>query len=100
MSLQELKEQIFKLSVGDRIALVNLIVESLQSELNSQADQPELIGQSSAYVPASFIRGNLRAGRTAAIKRMRGFLRTDKPAPTDAQVQAMLEEKLVEKYLQ
>lgn len=65
MLLQEVKEQAFKLSVNDRLVLVNLIVESLQKELNHQ---------------------------------MRGFLKTDKPVITDMEVQAMLEERLLEKY--
>ncbi len=41
MSLQEAKEQAFNLSVSERLTLVNLIIESLQSELNSKANHPE-----------------------------------------------------------
>jgi CRISPR/Cas system CSM-associated protein Csm3 (group 7 of RAMP superfamily) len=100
MSLQEVKEQVFKLSVSDRLALVNLIVESLQTELNSQAVQTESSEQPSVYIPGSSIRGYLRAERTTLINRMRGFLKIDKPAPTDSEVQSMLEERLAEKYLQ
>jgi len=94
MSLQKVKEEVFKLSISDRLNLVNFIVESLQGELNHQLEQ------SSAYIPGSSIRGNLRAQRTALINQMRGFLKTDQPAPTDTEVQTMLEEQLVEKYLQ
>lgn len=36
--------------------------------------------------------------RSAAIKRMRGLLVTDRLAPTDAEVAAMLKERLTEKY--
>jgi hypothetical protein len=75
MSLQELKEQAFKLSVSDRLALVSAIIESLQDMPGSAPD------------------------RSSAIKRMRGLLKTDQPAPTDAEVTAMLEERRVEKYL-
>ncbi|MBL1174198.1 hypothetical protein [Pantanalinema sp. GBBB05] len=75
MSLQELKEQAFKLSVGDRLALVGAIIESLQ-ELPS-----------------------LPPERSRAIEQMRGLLKTDQPAPTDEEVAAMLEERRVEKYL-
>ncbi len=74
MSLQELKEQAFKLSVSDRLALVSAIVESLQDTSISAHD------------------------RSSAIKRMRGLLRTAQLAPTDAEVAAMLEERRVEKY--
>ncbi len=75
MSLQELKNQAYKLSVSDRLDLVNAIVESLRRELRTQPD------------------------RKAAIDRMRGLAKTDAPAPTDAEVEAMLEERLVEKYM-
>lgn len=76
MSLQELKEQAFKLSVSDRLALVNAIIQSLQDTLNPQPNRKTLINQ------------------------MRGLLKTAQPSPTDAQVQAILEERRVEKYLQ
>jgi len=99
MSLQEVKEQAFKLSLSDRLALVNLIIESLQEELNNQKSQSEPVEQPS-YIPRSSIRGRLRAERTALIDQMRGLLKTDKPAPTDDEIQAMLGERLVEKYLQ
>jgi len=75
MLLPELKAQVFKLPPSDRLALVTAIVESLQDTLVSQ---PE---------------------RSGAIQRMRGLLKTDKPAPTDQEVVAMLEERRVEKYL-
>ena len=76
MSLQELKEQAFKLSVSDRLALVNAIIQSLQDTLYPQTNRKTLINQ------------------------MRGLLKTDQPAPTDDQIQAILEERRVEKYLQ
>lgn len=100
MSLKEVKEQAFKLSMSDRLALLNLIVESLQRELNGQPIQSESVEQPSAYISGSSIRGRLRAERITLINQMRGFLKTDEPAPNDAQVQSMLEERLVEKYLQ
>ncbi len=75
MSLQELKEQAFKLSVSDRLALVNAIIQSLQDTLNPQPNRKTLINQ------------------------MRGLLKTDQQPPTDAQIEAILEERRVEKYL-
>lgn len=75
MLSQELKAQIFKLSPGDRLALISVIVESLQ---DTSVTQP------------------IRSG---AIRRMRGLLKTDQPTPTDAEVAVMLEERRVEKYL-
>lgn len=76
MSLQELKEQAFKLSVSDRLALVSAIIDSLQNTLSSQPN------------------------RKALIQQMRGFLKTDQPSPTDAEVAEMLQARRVEKYLQ
>jgi hypothetical protein len=76
MSLQELKEQAFKLSVSDRLALLSAIIDSLQNTLSSQPN------------------------RKALIRKMRGLLKTDQPSPTDAQVEEMLQARRVEKYLQ
>ncbi|MBW4622062.1 MAG: hypothetical protein KME17_22245 [Cyanosarcina radialis HA8281-LM2] len=75
MSLQELKEQAFKLSVRDRLSLISAIIESLQEMPSSS---PE---------------------RSRAIGRMRGLLKTDRSAPTDEEVVTLLEERQVEKYL-
>jgi hypothetical protein len=74
MLLQELKDQVFKLPSSERLALASAIIESLQS-------QP------------------IFADRSGAIQRMRGLLKTDRPAPTDEEVAAMLEERRLEKYL-
>jgi hypothetical protein len=76
MLLQEVKEQVFKLPPSDRLALIAAIVESLQDTPVSAID------------------------RSSAIRRMRGLLKTDQPAPTDEEVAAMLEERRMEKYLQ
>jgi hypothetical protein len=76
MLSSELKAQVFKLTPSDRLALISVIVESLQESPASQSE------------------------RSAAIRRMRGLLKTDRPAPTDEEVAAMLEERRVEKYLQ
>lgn len=97
MSLQETKEQAFKLSVSDRLTLVNLIIESLQNELTSQTAP---LKQPFTTNPSSPIQKLLYAEGTTLIQQMRGFLKTDKPAPTDTEVQTMLEERIKEKYLQ
>ncbi|OUC12625.1 MAG: hypothetical protein B0A82_21335 [Alkalinema sp. CACIAM 70d] len=76
MLSQELKAQVFKLPPSDRLALISAIIESLQNTPVPQSD------------------------RSSAIRRMRGLLKTDQPAPTDEEVAAMLEERRVEKYLQ
>lgn len=84
MLLQKLKKQVYKLSVSDRLVLVSVIIESLQEIPSLQSDSVER---------------TLR-DRSNAIKRMRGLLKTDQPAPTDEEVEVMLEERRVEKYLQ
>jgi len=76
MLSQELKAQVFKLPPSDRLALISAIVESLQDAPVNQLD------------------------RSGAIRRMKGLLKTEQPAPTDEAVAAMLEERRVEKYLQ
>jgi hypothetical protein len=40
-----------------------------------------------------------KSERTRIIKQMKGLLKTNQPAPTDEQVNAMLEQHRVEKYL-
>ena len=75
MSLQELKNQAYKLSVSDRLELINAIVQSLQHELRPR---PDLKGLT---------------------ERMSGLLKIDVSPPTDAEVEEILEERLEEKYL-
>ena len=75
MSLQELREQALQLSVSDRLALMKTILYSLEEELRP------------------------RPNRKGAAQRLIGLAKTDQPPPTDAEVEAMLEERLVEKYL-
>ncbi|MEI3651774.1 MAG: hypothetical protein AN482_02595 [Anabaena sp. LE011-02] len=75
MSLQELKEQAFQLPESDRLELIRAIIESLQNQPSQKSE------------------------RTRIIKQMKGLLKTNQPAPTDEQVNAMLEQHRVEKYL-
>jgi len=74
--LQAVRKQIYKLSVLERLELVETIVQSLEEELRPR---PQL--------PADFV------------DRMIGLAKTDSPPPTDAEVEAMKEERLVEKYM-
>lgn len=76
MSLEELRKQALQLSVSDRLELMKTIIYSLERELRPRPD------------------------RKGAVERLRGIAKTDTPPPTDAEVEAMLEERLVEKYLQ
>ncbi len=74
--LQELRKKALNLSVSDRLLLLQAIADSLSEELRPR---PEL--------PPDFL------------DRMIGIGKTDSPPPNDAEVEAMLEERLVEKYL-
>jgi len=75
MSLQELKEKAFQLPESDRLELVRAIIESLQNQPSQKYE------------------------RTRIIKQMKGLLKTNQPVPTDEQVNAMLEEHRMEKYI-
>ncbi|NER38811.1 MAG: hypothetical protein F6J93_33465 [Oscillatoria sp. SIO1A7] len=75
MNVQELKNEAYKLSVSDCLILANSIIQSLQDDLRP------------------------RPNRQGIAQRMIGLLKTDEPPPNDAEVEAMLEERLVEKYL-
>ena len=74
--IQELKNQAYKLSVSDRLELIEAIVRSLQIDL---CPRPQL--------PDNFL------------SELRGIGKTENPPPTDAEVEVMIEEHLVEKYL-
>ncbi|MEA5530465.1 hypothetical protein VB638_12870 [Dolichospermum sp. UHCC 0684] len=60
---------------SDRLELIRAIIESLQNQPSQKSE------------------------RTRIIKQMKGLLKTNQPAPTDEQVNAMLEQHRVEKYL-
>lgn len=75
MSFQELKEQVIRLPVHERLSLVTAIVESLQ-ELSNGASE-----------------------RSKAVQNMRGLLKTPQPALSDEEVAIMLEARRLEKYL-
>lgn len=76
MPWQELRKEAMQLSVSDRLALVEAIVQSLQFELEPRPPLPE-----------------------GVLERLRGSLKTDSPPPTDEEIDAMLEQRLEEKYL-
>lgn len=76
MSWQELRKEALQLSVSDRLLLVEAIVRSLSNDLRPRPP-----------VPKSTLTG------------LHGLLKTDEPPPTDEEIEAMLEERLKEKYL-
>ncbi|HAZ47489.1 MAG TPA: hypothetical protein DCZ55_24300 [Cyanobacteria bacterium UBA11371] len=74
MNLQELKQEAYKLSVSDRLALIEALVQSLMNELETR-------------LPVA--KGTLTG--------LRGLLKTDAPPPSDEEVQVILEERVEEK---
>ena len=75
MTLQEIQEQALRLSLEERWQLINALMQSVQTQ-----SQPKVKPKGLA---ASLI----------------GIAKTDTPAPTDEEVKAMLDERLVKKYL-
>ncbi len=102
-----LSREAHKLSVTDRLALVNAIVESIRRELRPPQSLPDNFVEPMTGLPKNDrppptnTEVKIRFGndRKGAAKRLRGLAKTDMPPPTDAEVAAMLEERLVEKYL-
>lgn len=54
---------------------------------------PTLLFLVSAIIQSLQEAAGAKGDRNAAIQQMRGVLKTDQPAPTNAQVEAMLEER-------
>ncbi|WP_292801329.1 hypothetical protein [Nostoc sp. NMS7] len=75
MTLRELEDQALRLSAEDRWQLINTLVRSLQPKLQPTSKAKGLA--------ASLI----------------GIAKTDTLPPTDEEVKAMLDERLVQKYL-
>ena len=75
MLLQELKNQVRKLPISDRLELLRSIIDSIQE------------------TPISTPK------RTQAISRMKGLLKTSQPTPTDVEVGSILEQHRMDKYL-
>lgn len=102
-----LSREAHQLSVTDRLALVNAIVESIRRELRPRQLLPDdfvepITGAPKTDTPMptdAEVKIRLEPDRKGAAKRLRGLAKTDMPPPTDAEVALMLEERLVEKYL-
>ena len=75
MNLQEIKNQAIKLSVEERIELINAIALSLQNTSTERSNRKDLI------------------------QKMKGFLKTDSLPPDDTEVQEILEQHREAKFL-
>lgn len=76
MTLQELQRAVQQLSVDEQLVLLETIVQSMKVRQQQLVDRHVLVDQ---------LRGCLK--------------RTGQPTPTDEDIEAMREERLVEKYL-
>jgi hypothetical protein len=92
MTRQEFIDEIMRLSVADRIALIEAISRSLREDLEAN-------GASTATpdAPASDAPDEL-AHRRDAVRRLRGALKFDGPAPSDEEVKEIITDYLIEKY--
>ncbi|BAU13489.1 hypothetical protein LEP3755_40280 [Leptolyngbya sp. NIES-3755] len=81
MTLKELEQQVHQLSISERLSLLNTITRSLQQDLTHPEKPAQL-------------------HKRALVEQLQGCLkRPGKPTPTDEEIDAMREERLVEKYL-
>lgn len=79
MTLNELQDHALQLPIEERWQLVNRLVRSLQPQSLPDVEQDN-------------------EGEDL-VRSLIGIAKTDGPAPTDEEVRAMLDERLVEKYL-
>lgn len=75
MTLNELQEQALKLSSEERLQLIDTLTKSVQSQPHTTKRPKGLV--------ASLV----------------GIARTEGPVPNDEEVKALLDERLVQKYL-
>jgi hypothetical protein len=81
MTLQEIEQQVYQLTITERLSLLNTITRSLQRDII----QPK---------------NSAQVDKLALVEQLRGCLkRPGEPAPTDEEIEAMREQRLVEKYL-
>jgi hypothetical protein len=76
MILQELQQAIYQLSAEEQLSLLETLVQALKARQQQAVDRRALVNQ---------LRGCLK--------------KPGQPIPTDADIEAMQEERLVEKYL-
>jgi hypothetical protein len=87
MTRQEFIEEIRRLSVADRIALIEAISRSLREDLEAN-------GASAGASDAA----DERARRLGAVRRLRGALKFDGPPPSDEEAKEIITDYLTEKY--
>ncbi|ERT09318.1 addiction module component family protein [Lyngbya aestuarii BL J] len=96
MNWQELRKEADNLPVYERLLLVEAIIRSLSNELRPKEPIPDEVWER--------LRGGLKTDEPSPTKggltELIGILKTDNPPPTDEEIEAILDERLEEKYLQ
>jgi hypothetical protein len=91
MTRQQLIEEVRKLSVEDRVTLIELISRSLREDLVPTGDSKLAASSGESPPPAG------EARRTLS-QRLRGIVKFDGPPPTDEEVKDAYADYLLEKY--
>ncbi len=89
MTHQQFIEEIKQLSVKDRIALIEVISRSLRDDLEANGWEAQ---------PSESNQQNERERKIAAVRRLRGILKTEGPPPTDEELKDDYTNYLMEKY--
>lgn len=96
MNWQELRKEADNLPVYERLLLVEAIIRSLSNELRPKEPIPEGVVERLRGVLKTDEPSPTKGGLTELI----GLLKTDNPPLTDEEIEAILDERLEEKYLQ
>ncbi|HEX8096783.1 MAG TPA: hypothetical protein VF507_02050 [Pyrinomonadaceae bacterium] len=94
MTPQQFIEEIKRLSVADRIALAEAIFRSLREELETQSAEDGTTDEGVQGMSA----GDEQELRIAAVRRLRGVLKTAGESPSDQEMKEDYTNHLVEKY--
>jgi len=93
MTRQQFIEEIKRLPITDRVALIEAISRGLREEL--EADGSAFPPLSDAFLSDG---ADERARRMSAVRRLRGALKFDGPPPSDEEVKEIIADYLTEKY--
>lgn len=100
MSLEQLKENISSLSLSKRFTLVDLLLESLKSDLHSHTQLVKNTEIPPCEITIDKMLEYLHSERASLMSGMGGLLSTSQPSPSDQAVQGMLQQRQLEKFLQ
>ncbi|MFB2893516.1 hypothetical protein ACE1CI_11440 [Aerosakkonemataceae cyanobacterium BLCC-F50] len=103
MNWQELKREADKLSVSDRLKLVEAIVRAINNDINPRPPIPDdiiermtgLAKTNNSPLTGTQTRPAIPPG---TLTDLRGLLKKDNLPPSDQEIEAMLQERREEKY--